>query len=77
MGLAAPTAIMVGIGKLAKHGVLIKGGTTLEKLAKANLIVFDKTGTLTAGSQQHPPCASPAAGARWRLRTTTSWRRTN
>ncbi len=49
MGLAAPTAIMVGIGKLAKHGVLIKGGTTLEKLAKANLIVFDKTGTLTTG----------------------------
>ena len=49
MGLAAPTAIMVGIGKLAKYGVLIKGGTTLEKLAKANLIVFDKTGTLTTG----------------------------
>lgn len=49
MGLAAPTAIMVGIGKLAKHGVLIKGGMTLEKLAKANLIVFDKTGTLTTG----------------------------
>jgi len=49
MGLAAPTAIMVGIGKLAKHGVLIKGGTTLEKLAKANLVVFDKTGTLTTG----------------------------
>lgn len=49
MGLAAPTAIMVGIGKLAKSGILIKGGTTLEKLAKANLIVFDKTGTLTTG----------------------------
>lgn len=49
MGLAAPTAIMVGIGKLAKLGVLIKGGTTLEKLAKANLVVFDKTGTLTTG----------------------------
>ncbi|MAS52869.1 MAG: ATPase P [Flavobacteriales bacterium] len=49
MGLAAPTAIIVGIGKLAKFGILIKGGTTLEKLAKANLIVFDKTGTLTTG----------------------------
>lgn len=49
MGLAAPTAIMVGIGKLAKKGVLVKGGQTLEKLAKANLIVFDKTGTLTTG----------------------------
>lgn len=49
MGLAAPTAIMVGIGKLAKEGVLIKGGATLEKLAKTNLVVFDKTGTLTTG----------------------------
>lgn len=49
MGLAAPTAIMVGIGKLAKEGVLIKGGSTLEKLAKSNLVVFDKTGTLTTG----------------------------
>ena len=49
MGLAAPTAVMVGIGKLAKNGVLIKGGATLEKLASADLIVFDKTGTLTTG----------------------------
>lgn len=49
MGLAAPTAIMVGIGKSASYGILIKGGSTLEKLAKANLIVFDKTGTLTTG----------------------------
>ena len=49
MGLAAPTAIMVGIGKSAAKGILIKGGSTLEKLAKANLIVFDKTGTLTTG----------------------------
>ena len=49
MGLAAPTAIMVGIGKLASNGILIKGGSTLEKVAKANLIVFDKTGTLTTG----------------------------
>lgn len=49
MGLAAPTAIMVGIGKSAANGILIKGGSTLEKLAKANLIVFDKTGTLTTG----------------------------
>ena len=49
MGLAAPTAIMVGIGKSASNGILIKGGSTLEKLAKANLIVFDKTGTLTTG----------------------------
>lgn len=49
MGLAAPTAIMVGIGKSAENGILIKGGNTLEKVAKADLVVFDKTGTLTTG----------------------------
>jgi len=50
MGLAAPTAIIVGIGKAAKQGILIKGGQTLEKIAKSKIIVFDKTGTLTTGN---------------------------
>ncbi|MFT6716198.1 MAG: Cu+-exporting ATPase [Saprospiraceae bacterium] len=50
MGLAAPTAIIVGIGKAAKKGILIKGGQTLEKIAKSKTIVFDKTGTLTTGN---------------------------
>ena len=50
MGLAAPTAIMVGVGKAAKKGILIKGGQTLEKIAKSKTIVFDKTGTLTTGN---------------------------
>ena len=50
MGLAAPTAIIVGIGKAAKKGILIKGGQTLEKVAKSKTIVFDKTGTLTTGN---------------------------
>lgn len=50
MGLAAPTAIIVGIGKAAKKGILIKGGQTLEKIAKSKIIVFDKTGTLTTGN---------------------------
>ena len=49
MGLATPTAVMVGIGKAAKQGILIKGGNTIEMLSEIKYIVFDKTGTLTTG----------------------------
>jgi len=49
LGMATPTAILVGTGKGAENGILIKNGEALERAGKINAVVFDKTGTLTMG----------------------------
>jgi len=49
MGLATPTALVVGIGRAARFGIILKGGAALEKAYRVTAIVFDKTGTLTIG----------------------------
>ncbi len=49
MGLATPTAVLVGTGRGAEAGILFRGGDALERLQRVDVVIFDKTGTLTAG----------------------------
>ena len=49
LGLATPTALIVGMGKAAQNGILFKNGEALEELHRAETIIFDKTGTITEG----------------------------
>jgi Cu+-exporting ATPase len=60
LGLATPTAILVGTGEGARHGVLIRGGQALETLHRVDSVVFDKTGTITEGR----PTVTHVHGAR-------------
>lgn len=58
LGLATPMSIMVGVGRGAKEGVLIKNAEVLETMKKVDVVVVDKTGTLTEGKPKLTECIS-------------------
>ncbi len=62
LGLATPMSIMVGVGRGAQSGVLIKNAEALERMEKVDTLVVDKTGTLTEGQADGRRDCSPAAG---------------
>ncbi|MDF0553457.1 heavy metal translocating P-type ATPase [Kamptonema sp. UHCC 0994] len=64
LGLATPTAILVGSGIGAERGLLIKGGDVLERVHQLDTIIFDKTGTLTTGSPKVTDCIAKEEGRR-------------
>ncbi len=65
LGLATPTALMVGMGKGAQLGILIKDGEVLERLCRLTGAVFDKTGTITRGAPQVVSCTVPEGYLPW------------
>ena len=70
MGLATPTAILVGTGKGAELGILIKGGDVLERVQKITTVVFDKTGTLTQGKPRVTDIFAANGNTQYAIRNT-------
>jgi Cu+-exporting ATPase len=70
MGLATPTAVMVGSGRGAELGILLRGGEPLERAYRLTAVVFDKTGTLTAG---HPQVTDVLAWEGWPEDQVLAW----